>query len=106
MGEPGYRILYLPLAKDDLRAAKAYLAQFYPKTKKKTLDELRKKISALPENPQMYEVYHSNPFYGRMVVSNYLVFYHLDDRRKTIEVHRVLRGSWDVRQYLKDNRRI
>ena len=36
-----------------------------------------------------------------MVVDQYLVFYRDNDEIKTVEVHRVLRGAWNLPQYLE-----
>lgn len=99
-----YTTRILPLARDDLRETKSYLSRFYPKTASKVLGELKAKINKLSENPLIYEKYTDDPFYRRMIVSNYLVFYHINEDQRIIEVHRVLRGAWDIRQYLNDHR--
>ena len=31
----------------------------------------------------------------------YLVFYHVNENVKVVEIHRVLRGSWNLPQYLE-----
>lgn len=95
-----YKIQYLPMADSDIEALAEYLSQFYPSTLVGTLAEMEKRIFGLQEHPQMYEEYANDPFYRRIVVSEYLVFYHVNERKKTVDIHRILRGSWDIEKYL------
>ncbi|MDY5549138.1 MAG: type II toxin-antitoxin system RelE/ParE family toxin [Faecalibacterium longum] len=96
-----YKIKYLPLAVQDLNEIARYLSGFYPKTASRVLKELREKITKLGDTPKMCEVYCPDPAYRRMVVDQYLVFYRVNDEIKTVEVHRVLRGTWNLPQYLE-----
>ena len=63
--------------------------------------ELREKITKLGDTPKMCEVYRLDPAYRRMVVDQYLVFYRVTDENKIVEIHRVLRGAWNLPQYLE-----
>jgi len=36
----------------------------------------------------------------KIVISKYLVFYKVNDKKKTIEIYRILPGSWDIARYL------
>ena len=96
-----YKIKYLPLAVQDLNDIARYLSGFYPKTASRVLKEMREKITKLGDTPKMCEVYHLDPAYRRMVVDQYLVFYRVNEEIKTVEVHRVLRGTWNLPQYLE-----
>ncbi|GHV87168.1 hypothetical protein AGMMS50255_4640 [Spirochaetia bacterium] len=95
-----YKIVYLELAREDVREIKAYLAQFYPSTPVKFLSALKKQIENLTDNPYMYEAYADNPSYRRMVVSDYLVFYKVNDEKRIIAIHRVLHGARDIAKYI------
>ena len=77
-----YKIQYLPLAVQDLNEIARYLSGFY-------------------DTPKMCELYHLDPTYRRMVVDQYLVFYRVNDETKAVEIHRVLRGTWNLPQYLE-----
>ena len=79
-----YKIKYLPLAVQDLNEIARYLSGFYPKTVSRVLKELREKITKLGDTPKMCELYHLDPTY-----------------RKAVEIHRVLRGTWNLPQYLE-----
>ena len=71
-----YKIKYLPLAVQDLNDIARYLSGFYPQTARRVLKEMR-------------------------VADQYLVFYHVNENIKVVEIHRVLRGSWNLPQYLE-----
>ena len=96
-----YKIKYLPLAVQDLSEIARYLSGFYPKTASRVLKELREKITKLGDAPKMCEVYRLDPAYRRLVVDQYLVFYRVNDENKIVEIHRVLRGAWNLPQYLE-----
>ena len=49
----------------------------------------------------MCEIYPLDPAYRRMVVDQYLVFYQVNDPARIVEIHRILRGSWNLPQYLE-----
>lgn len=95
-----YKIKYLPLAVQDLRDIAEYLSGFYPKTAKRVLKELRDKIAKLGDTPKMCEIYRLDPQYRKMIVEQYLVFYQINESDRTVEIHRVLRGSWNLPHYL------
>ena len=42
-----------------------------------------------------------DPTYRKLVADQYLVFYHVNENVKVVEIHRVLRGSWNLPQYLE-----
>lgn len=95
-----YKIKYLPLAVQDLNDIARYLSGFYPQTARRVLKEMREKITKLGDTPRMCEVYALDPTYRKLVADQYLVFYHVNENVKVVEIHRVLRGSWNLPQYL------
>ena len=101
MNSMTYKIKYLPLAVQDLNDIARYLSRFYPKTASRVLKEMRERITKLSDTPKIYEIYRLDPTYRRMVVDQYLVFYRINDETKVVEIHRVLRGSWNLPQYLE-----
>lgn len=96
-----YKIKYLPLAVQDLNDIARYLSGFYPKTANRVLKEMRERITKLSDNPKMCEIYPLDSSYRRMVVDQYLIFYQVNENTRTVEIHRVLRGSWNLPQYLE-----
>ena len=79
-----YKIRYLPLAVQDLNDIARYLSGFYPKTVSRVLKEMRDKITKLSDNPKMCEIYPQ-----------------INDPARIVEVHRILRGSWNLPRYLE-----
>lgn len=96
-----YKIKYLPLAVQDLNDVARYLSGFYPQTASRVLKEMRDKITKLSDNPKMCEIYPLDPVYHKMVIDQYLVFYQVNDHAGIVEIHRILRGSWNLPQYLE-----
>ena len=95
-----YEIRYLPLAEDDLDTLTSYLSRFYPGTSVRVLSEMESRIAHLREHPLMCEEYANDPFYRRLVVLDYLVFYHVNEHDETVDIHRVLRGAMDIGKHL------
>jgi addiction module RelE/StbE family toxin len=87
-------------ALEELDAILAYLRQFYPGTSKRFSAALKEKLMALRNMPYMYPAYDKSPAYRKMGVSNYLVFYQVNDAEQTIVVHRILHGSRDLTRHL------
>ena len=94
-----YKIRYLSGALENLIEIRKYLKEFSTETANKTLKEIKSRIANLKETPFMCEKYHDNPSYRRMVISNYLVFYVVNEETHIIEIHRVLHYSQNVRKY-------
>lgn len=96
-----YEIEYLPLAVADLEEIAGYLVQFYPNTAKRVMNELNQSISRLADNPGMCEEYRDDPFFRKLVVNKYLVFYSVHETSRVVEIARILRGSWNLPQYFE-----
>ena len=95
-----YAIKYLEIARDDLKEVCNYLSRFYTGTSSRFLTDLRNQISLLENTPHMFEQYQDDSFYRKMVLGDFLVFYHVDDIKKSVEIHRILHGSRNVKQYI------
>lgn len=96
-----YKLSYLSVALEDVSVIETYLDQFYPSTAQKLFYKMEEQISSLEHRPFLWPEYDRNPEYRRMVVEDYLVFYHVDDRMKVVEIRRILHGSQDIEQHLK-----
>lgn len=98
-----YKIRYLPLAAEDLDRMAEYLGRFYPQTAGNMLWDIEKKLEGLAQMPEMYEEYPENPFYRRMVIGKYLVFYHVDQENSRVNIYRVIRGTWDIEKEISEH---
>jgi addiction module toxin, RelE/StbE family len=96
-----YKIVYLPVAEQDINDIASYLSQFYENTVGKFITSLDKSISRLSDNPYIGTAYRS---YRKLVVSEYLVFYKVDDEDNVVIIFRVLHSSRDteVRKFDRD----
>jgi len=95
-----YRIRYLPDTVADMEEIKAYLALYYESTVNKFFTLLRDKILRLKDFPYSCPVYEDDPEYHKLVAGDYLVFYMVNEKEKTIEIHRIFHGSKDIKRYL------
>ncbi len=93
----GYSIEYLPEAEADIDAILEHLSGYYRDTAGKFYRTLQHKIGLLADNPYMAAKWEDDPDFRRLVVGDYLVFYMVHDEVHTVEVHRVLRASWNIK---------
>jgi addiction module RelE/StbE family toxin len=96
-----YETLLLKRAVEDSDAICRYLAQFYPGTAGRFLDELEQSIEGLAHNPYRYAEYEHNRMYRRMIVQDYLVFYKIFKTHKTIRIYRVPHGKRNIGAFLQ-----
>jgi addiction module RelE/StbE family toxin len=97
-----YKVNFLELAKQDRLNIQNYLRRFYPNTPKKFITHLKQSIENLKTMPFMYAQYEWNRNYRKIVVDKYLVFYKVDEGSKTINIYRILPGSWDLSKYFEN----
>jgi len=94
-----YSISYIESAKRDVFDIAQYLSQFYESTFAKFIEKLDHGIGNLVQMPHMGMVYKN---YRRLVVSDYLVFYRVNEEARTIEIFRILHGSQDIQSRLSE----
>ena len=82
------------MAVQDIDEISAYLSQFYASTFKKFLVMLENHISHLQTNPYIGTVYKE---YRKLVVSDYLIFYKVDDKEQAVKIYRVLHSAQDLK---------
>ena len=99
-----YRIKYLPETVSDRDEIKNYLAQYHESTVKKFFNLLKVKISRLKEFPFSCPEYEDDHDYRKLVVGDYLVFYIVNEKDRTVEIHRIFHGSKDIKRQLSQNR--
>jgi addiction module RelE/StbE family toxin len=95
-----YTVRFSPFAKEDKKNIQTYLSKFYPETPHRFTASLKEHIANLKDNPYIYPEYPENTDYRRMFVSNYIVFYKVNDAEKQIDIYRILRATWDLPKYL------
>ena len=96
-----YKIVFLPDAADDRDEIKGYLAQFGEGSVERFFTLLRKATTNLKSFPYSCPVYEGDTDYRKLIVGDYLAFYIVREETGTIEIHRILHGSRDVKRHLK-----
>ena len=94
-----YEVDYLPDAAQDLEEISAYLSQFYESTFPNFLSALKKQIESLKMMPHIGMMHRS---FRRLVVSDYLVFYKVDDANRLVTICAILHGARDFETKLPD----
>ena len=95
-----YRASLSDYAKEDKTEIKNYLSKFYPSTPNQFIAELKKNIENVKDNPYMYPVYSENPEYRRMIIGNYIALFKVIEEEKRVDIHRILRASWNIPAYI------
>lgn len=93
-----YNIEYMPESFDDIDDALTYLSSFYPNTAASFSRTLEHRINQLADQPYIAELWEHDQDFRKLIVGDYLVFYMVYDDKNTVEIHRVLRGTWNIRQ--------
>jgi plasmid stabilization system protein ParE len=100
-----YRTVFMPSADRDADDIEEYLSQFHASTVLNFFLELEKKVSALEDMPYSCPAYEYDPYFRRMVVDDYLLFYSVDEKRRMVIIHRIFHGKRDIRQQMSDHKR-
>jgi addiction module RelE/StbE family toxin len=99
-----YRVTFLDDAKQDTKDIAVYLSQFYPSTARNFTAKLKKQVSMLKGQPYMYQAYEDDPFFRRMIIDDYLLFYSVDEERHIVDIHRIFHASRDISRQILAHR--
>jgi toxin ParE1/3/4 len=108
MKQTNYKVIYSPVALDDLRNIYSYIAfiLLVPDTAKKQVNRIRKEIRSLDLCPERNSVVEWEPWKSmgmRMVpVDNYCVYYLVDKEKMIVLVDRVFYGGRDVEHIIQE----
>ena len=95
-----YPVAFMEKAELDLEDIEEYLSKFYSGTAANFFSKLKKKLTALETMPYICPEYEADPFFRRMVIDDYLLFYEVNTERKLVIVHRVFHSARDVSQQI------
>ena len=82
----------------------AYLSQFYASTARNFKAKLAERVNSLKSMPLSCQAYEVDPFFRRMVVGDYLLFYSVDEKRKLVIIHRIFHHARDIDRIMVDYR--
>lgn len=87
------RIVYAPVAVQDLEDVFDYISQDNPEAAAKVAKEIEETVALLPEFPFMGRTLNEAGLSGHraLVIGNYLAFYTVSD--KEIQIRRILHGA-------------
>ena len=99
-----YRVVFLTEAERDIDCIEEYLSQFYTSTAQNFFTQLKKQVFMLEDMPYFCPVYEDDTYFRRMVVSDYLLFYSIDEKRQLVVIHRIFHSKRDTSQLILGHR--
>lgn len=102
-----YNVQFLPLAQNDLLEIVQYIANdlFNKQAANKLADEIIKATDTLADFTYAYSIYNPirpiNTEYRKLIVQNYMVFYSVDEKIKTVTVARIVYAKRDYDKLVK-----
>ena len=103
-----YNIMYTAGAKRDLRNIFKYISEelLAPENAAGQVERIMASIRTLDSMPKRNRLYEEEPWYSKELrffpVSNYLVFYRVEDESSTVYVVRIMYSGRDIRKQLKE----
>ena len=91
-----FRVVFLQEAEQDLDCILEYLSGYYESTVQNFFAKLEKQVSMLEDTPYICPKYDDDPFFRRMVIDNYLLFYSVDEHRELVIIHRIFHHSRNI----------
>ena len=92
-----YKTKYLPTALADILEIESSLFELNATASDNFTDAITQQIETLSEHPHMYQVYEDNNYFRSMPLPyGYRLFYHVDEKDTTINIHRVLHVMRDL----------
>ena len=97
-----YKVGYSVDALDDLREIYSYIANelLVPETTSAQLGCIRKEVRSLDFMPARYALAHWEPWHSmkmhQLPVDNFIVYYLVDDEKRTVTVVRIFYGGRDI----------
>jgi plasmid stabilization system protein ParE len=97
-----YKIKHLPSAISDIFDIEDYLNEHSPTAADRFTEDVDRRIEALTDHPQMCPPYQPDPFFRRMAIGDYLLFYSIDEKQQLIAIHRIFHHSRDIDRHMSD----
>lgn len=97
-----YKVIFSNAFEDDLDATLEYISRklYNPSAAQRLLNKVSDTISLLEENPMLFPLYHDDVLTKQglryTVISNYLLFYKVDDNKMTVEFSRLIYGGQNI----------
>ena len=105
-----YKVGYSVDALDDLREIYSYIANelLVPETASAQLSRIRKEVRSLDFMPARYALVDWEPWHSmkmhQLPVDNFIVYYLIDDKERTVTVARIFYGGRDIEGIINLNK--
>jgi plasmid stabilization system protein ParE len=97
-----YRIKTLSSFRKSAFEADSNLYALNPKAADKYYENYNLKIEFIKKNPYMYQTFEDDPYFRSVpLVYGYRLFYHVDDQKNTVILHRIIHGAMDLVRQLR-----
>lgn len=96
-----YKIKHLPRAISQILEIENRLNEYSPTAADRFAEAIDERIAALAKMPLMHPAYEKDPFFRKMVLGDYILFYSVDEKRKLIIVHLVFHHSRDIDRHMR-----
>jgi len=81
--------VHLPEAIDDIFTIEEYLNQHSLTAADRFIETLDQRAASLADYPYLWPAYEKDPFFRRMAIDDYVLFYSVDEKRNLIVIHRI-----------------
>jgi len=99
-----YRPKILDAGEQDIKDIEEHLAQYSPTAVRKFFKTMRERIRSLRMLPYSCPAYEEDPFFRRMVMGDYILFYSVDEKRELVIVHRIFHHSRNIDRHMREYR--
>jgi len=97
-----YQPKILDAAEQDINNIEEYLAQYSRNAVRRFFDHMKERIRSLRTMPFSCPEYELDPFFRRMVLGDYVLFYSVDEKDKLVIVHRIFHYTRNVARYMQE----
>lgn len=97
-----YKVIFSNAFEDDLDGALEYISRklYNPSAAQRLLNKIADTVSLLEENPMLFPLYHDDVLAKQglryTVISNYLLFYKVNEQTKTVDLSRFIFGDRNI----------
>lgn len=97
-----YKVIFSNAFEDDLDGALEYISRklYNPSAAQRLLNKISDTVSLLEENPMLFPLYHDDVLAKQglryTVISNYLLFYKVNEQTKTVDLSRFIFGDRNI----------
>ena len=97
-----YRPKHLPKAIDDIFRIEDYLNEHSPTAANEFTELVGKRVECLMDLPYSCPAYERDPFFRKMVLGSYILFYSVDDKRELVVIHRIFHRAQNIDQHMSE----